>query len=147
MHFASGRSTKGEDENIEVVRASPISSIYLHLVFFSIIVYPNMAQLNHDLTSSNSADHTSSSTSAAHHNNNYYFDVFISHRGPDVKKTLASHLYHRLLVHGLRVFLDYQELQEGDKLTSQIEGAIRSASVNIAIFSANYAESSWCMNE
>jgi hypothetical protein len=64
-----------------------------------------------------------------------------------VKKTLASHLYHRLLVHGLRVFLDYQELQEGDKLTSQIEGAIRSASVNIAIFSANYAESSWCMNE
>lgn len=77
--------------------------------------------------------------------NNY--DVFINHRGPDVKKTLASHLYHRLLVHGLQIFLDFEELQEGDNLTSQIEGAIRTTSVHIVIFSTNYAESNWCLNE
>eukprot|EP00253_Pinus_taeda_P011449 PITA_11449 len=77
--------------------------------------------------------------------NNYH--VFISHRGPDVKKTFASHLYRRFLLHGYRVFLDQQELQEGDSITSQIESAIRTASVHVAIFSPGYAESNWCLNE
>lgn len=79
--------------------------------------------------------------------NNYHFDIFINHRGPDVKKTFASHLYRRLITHGLRVFLDNQELQEGENLTSQIKGAIASASVHVAIFSATYAESKWCLDE
>ena len=77
----------------------------------------------------------------------FQFDVFINHRGPDVKKGLASHLHHRLTAHGLRVFLDKEELQVGNKLTPQIEGAIKTASVHVAIFSPLYAESSWCLNE
>eukprot|EP00253_Pinus_taeda_P035438 PITA_35438 len=81
-------------------------------------------------------------------NNSYgYYHVFISHRGPDVKRTFASHLYRRFLLHGYRVFLDQQEWQEGDCITSQIESAIRTASVHVAIFSPGYAESSWCLNE
>lgn len=64
-----------------------------------------------------------------------------------MKKTFASHLYRRLISYGLRVFLDYQELQEGESLTCQIHGAIRSASVQIAIFSPTYAESNWCLDE
>jgi hypothetical protein len=73
--------------------------------------------------------------------------IFINHRGPDCKKTFATDLYNRLCKHGLRVFLDVEELQEGDRLTSQIEGAIGTASVHIAIFSRRYAESEWCLNE
>jgi len=84
----------------------------------------------------------SSSTAA---NSNY--DVFINHRGLDVKKTFASHLYRRLRLYGLRVFLDQPELQWRDYLTHQIEGAIRSASFHVAIFSSGYAESTWCLNE
>jgi len=79
--------------------------------------------------------------------NCYQYDVFLNHRGPDVKKTFASDLYRRLKAHGLRVFLDQQELQKGEKLTCQIEGAIRAASVHIAIFSPNHAESKWCLDE
>lgn len=75
------------------------------------------------------------------------YDVFINHRGPDVKNTFASHLYRRLLQRGLRVFLDKQELQEGLNFTSQIQSAIRSASVHVAIFSPRYAESKWCLDE
>eukprot|EP00253_Pinus_taeda_P002203 PITA_02203 len=75
------------------------------------------------------------------------FDVFINHRGPDVKNTFASHLYHRLNSFGLKVFLDREELQQGEYFNSQIEGAIRTASVHVAIFSATYAESTWCLNE
>jgi hypothetical protein len=75
------------------------------------------------------------------------FDVFINHRGPDVKKTFASHLYRRLISYGLRVFLDYQEMQEGEDLKSQIQGAIKTASVHVAIFTPNYAASNWCLDE
>eukprot|EP00253_Pinus_taeda_P034611 PITA_34611 len=89
----------------------------------------------------------SPSTSYGTGNNSFQFDVFINHRGPDVKKGIASHLYHRLLADGLRVFLDIEELQGGDNLTPQIEGAIKTASVHVAIFSPRYAESSWCLRE
>ena len=73
--------------------------------------------------------------------------MFINHRGPDVKKNFASHLYRSLTEHGLRVFLDSQELQEGDNFSLQIEGAIRTASVHVVIFSPGYAESTRCLNE
>lgn len=75
------------------------------------------------------------------------YDVFINHRGLDVKKTFASHLYRRLQSYGLRVFLDQPELQRGDYFAPQIEGAIGSASVHVAIFSSGYAESTWCLKE
>lgn len=75
------------------------------------------------------------------------YNVFISHRGPDSKKTLASHLYHRLDGLGLRPFLDREVLQKGRKLDIQIEKAIANAYVHIVIFSETYGESEWCMKE
>lgn len=75
------------------------------------------------------------------------YDVFINHRGPDVKNTFASHLYGRLLQRGLRAFLDKRELQEGQNLTLQIQRAIRTATVHVAIFSPTYAQSKWCLDE
>ncbi|KAH9303604.1 hypothetical protein KI387_008008, partial [Taxus chinensis] len=75
------------------------------------------------------------------------YHVFINHRGPDVKKTLASLIYHALTRSGLRVFLDKKELRAGDSVSPAILSAIHSASVHIAIFSKRYAESAWCLNE
>jgi len=75
------------------------------------------------------------------------YDVFINHRGPDVKKTLAGLLYRDLKSKGLQVFLDQPELEPGHIIRSQIEAAIQGASVHIAIFSENYAESNWCLDE
>lgn len=101
---------------------------------------------NHKLASPSSCPSTSASISYAH-NNSYVYDVFINYRGPDCKKTLATDLYNRLRGYGLRVFLDQQELQEGDDLPSQIKGAIQKASVHLANFSQNYAQSSYCLDE
>eukprot|EP01018_Ginkgo_biloba_P021916 Gb_35242 [translate_table: standard] len=75
------------------------------------------------------------------------YDVFINHRGKDVKKSLASIIYHILQPYGLRVFLDVEELQQGDFIPANIQEAISTASVNIAIFSENYGESPWCLAE
>eukprot|EP00253_Pinus_taeda_P032894 PITA_32894 len=85
-----------------------------------------------------------SSSTAATSNLNY--DVFLSHRGVDVKKTFASYLYLRLSSSG-EVFLDLPELQRGDYFAPQIEHAIQSASVHVAILSPGYADSEWCLNE
>ncbi|KAH9303672.1 hypothetical protein KI387_008076 [Taxus chinensis] len=73
--------------------------------------------------------------------------IFINHRGPDVKKTLASLIHRELNKFGLHVFLDKQELQTGYLLTPAITEAITSASVHIAIFSPRYAESACDLGE
>eukprot|EP01018_Ginkgo_biloba_P005109 Gb_04246 [translate_table: standard] len=75
------------------------------------------------------------------------YDVFINHRGPDVKNTLADTLYEFLKSAGVRAFLDREELQRGEVLNNTIADAISNASVHIAILSKRYCESSWCLDE
>eukprot|EP00253_Pinus_taeda_P005776 PITA_05776 len=95
------------------------------------------------------AHNTTASTSASNPSApNSDFHIFINHRGCDVKKTFAGYLYLRLTkTHGLRVFLDQPELEAGKRILSQIKQAIEVASIQIAIFSENYANSKWCLDE
>ena len=91
-------------------------------------------------TAASTPDHDPSASASS-------YDIFLNHRGPDVKNTFASYLYRRLVQQGLRVFLDRSELKEGLNFNSQIQAAIRTASVHVAIFSPRYAESKWCLDE
>ncbi|XP_057842432.2 probable 2' cyclic ADP-D-ribose synthase BdTIR [Cryptomeria japonica] len=75
------------------------------------------------------------------------YHVFINHCGKDVKKTVASLVYHTLSNKQLKVFLDYKSLQQGQPFPLTIQQAIASASIHIAIFSNKYAESAWCLRE
>ncbi|GLJ45967.1 hypothetical protein SUGI_0967970 [Cryptomeria japonica] len=75
------------------------------------------------------------------------YDVFVSHHGGDVKHSLADTIYKALDSTGLRVFLDKDELKLGDFFPNALEEAMRSASIHIAIFSENYANSPWCLAE
>ncbi|GLJ44460.1 hypothetical protein SUGI_0932860 [Cryptomeria japonica] len=75
------------------------------------------------------------------------FDVFINHRGPDVKHKLAGSIYNILNDMEITVFLDSKELEYGDFMPTTLEAAMRGASLHIAIFSKRYAESPWCLEE
>ncbi|XP_059069222.1 disease resistance protein Roq1 isoform X2 [Cryptomeria japonica] len=75
------------------------------------------------------------------------FDVFINHRGPDVKHTLALQLHKSLTDLGLKVFLDSEEMELGEAFPCTVHDAICSSLVHIAIFSKRYAESAWCLAE
>ncbi|GLJ16848.1 hypothetical protein SUGI_0290400 [Cryptomeria japonica] len=75
------------------------------------------------------------------------YDVFINHRGPDSKQTLAASIYHALKLMGLEVFLDEPELDLGDSIPSEIQHAIATSFLHIAILSPRYAESTWCLEE
>ncbi|KAH9290391.1 hypothetical protein KI387_034508, partial [Taxus chinensis] len=74
-------------------------------------------------------------------------DVFINHRGTDVKHTLAKAIYDILIFKGLNVCLDVWWLETGDEIPSELQAAMSSASVHIAIFSENYVQSPWCLAE
>jgi hypothetical protein len=91
---------------------------------------------------------SSSSTASCSSSISYKsYDVFINHRGPDVKTTFATDLYRSLSSRGLRVFLDKPELEVGQNISPQILHAIETSFIHIAIFSLTYAESNWCLDE
>eukprot|EP00253_Pinus_taeda_P033013 PITA_33013 len=98
------------------------------------------------------ADHTGditciASSSSSSTNTGQVYEFFLNHRGPDTKKGLASHIYRRLIVSELNVFLDQPELRKGENILHQIKEAIGTASVHVAIFSPTYAQSTWCLEE
>ncbi|XP_013588331.1 PREDICTED: protein PHLOEM PROTEIN 2-LIKE A8-like isoform X1 [Brassica oleracea var. oleracea] len=78
-------------------------------------------------------------------NTNYINDqVFISFRGKDERYGFLTYLKQRLLESNVNVFID--ENAAGEPLEN-IFGRIRKSRIAIVIFSKNYAESSWCLDE
>ncbi|GLJ15144.1 hypothetical protein SUGI_0247760 [Cryptomeria japonica] len=75
------------------------------------------------------------------------YDVFLNHRGADVKESVGSLIFHNLRNKGFNVFFDKNSIQVGDNIAESIEVAIQSACVHLLIFSPNYAESAWCLKE
>ncbi|CAN7082402.1 unnamed protein product [Brassica oleracea var. botrytis] len=71
--------------------------------------------------------------------------VFINFRGKQLRNGFVSHLEKALRKDGINVFIDRDETKGKDLsiLFSRIEGS----RVALAIFSALYTESSWCLNE
>ncbi|GLJ27489.1 hypothetical protein SUGI_0539290 [Cryptomeria japonica] len=75
------------------------------------------------------------------------YDVFLSFRGPDVRKTLVDHLYQSLSTAGVNVFLDSEKLEKGEDIGMNLEQAIQDSTIYIPIFSPDYATSAWCLKE
>ncbi|XP_059069679.1 disease resistance protein Roq1-like [Cryptomeria japonica] len=75
------------------------------------------------------------------------YHVFLSFRGPDVRKTLVDHLFQALSAAGLNVFIDSHRLKKGEIIESSLERAIESSAIRIPIFSKGYATSAWCLKE
>ena len=75
------------------------------------------------------------------------YDVFINHRGPDVKKAFVAHLYEALSSWGIRAFLDAEDIGYAVPVFEEIDKALKGACVHVAIFSKGYAESIYCLDE
>jgi len=73
--------------------------------------------------------------------------VFLSFRGKDTRASFTSHLYAALQKAGIKVFIDDNELQRGDHISSSLSRAIEQSQISIIVFSKNYADSRWCLNE
>lgn len=75
------------------------------------------------------------------------FEVFLSFRGSDNRRTFIDHLYHRLKDAGIRAFRDDEELRVGEEIGPELMKSIKQSKIAMPIFSKNYASSKWCLTE
>ncbi|KAK2986894.1 hypothetical protein RJ640_028461 [Escallonia rubra] len=77
----------------------------------------------------------------------WMYDVFLSFRGEDTRKNFVDHLYDALAARNIRTFKDDRSLEKGNSISPELFKAIEGSRFAIVIFSRNYAESSWCLDE
>ncbi|KAL1191673.1 Disease resistance protein RML1B [Cardamine amara subsp. amara] len=77
---------------------------------------------------------------------NYKFNIFASFHGPDVRKTLLSHIREDFKRNGITMFND-QDIERSATIAPSLTKAIRESRISIVILSKKYASSSWCLDE
>ncbi|CAN1828261.1 Disease resistance protein L6 [Linum perenne] len=102
---------------------------------------PSMETSHTESSSSKSSSDSSSALPVGE------YEVFLSFRGPDVRKTFADHLYTCLVRSKILTFRDDEELRKGEKISTSIVQAITLSKIHIPVFSENYASSKWCLQE
>lgn len=87
----------------------------------------------------------SSSSSSSNYGRSY--EVFLSFRGEDTRKTFVGHLFNALIEKGIHTFMDDKELKRGRSISSELMKAIGESKFAVVVFSKNYASSTWCLEE
>ncbi|KAJ9554582.1 hypothetical protein OSB04_018627 [Centaurea solstitialis] len=98
-------------------------------------------------TSSSSVDSTPPSSSSSSSSQSCKHDVFLSFRGTDVRNTFVDHLYSALDEQGIYTFKDDTTLPRGETIGPSLFKAIEESHIAVIVFSENYADSSWCLQE
>ncbi|KAK8633471.1 hypothetical protein V6N13_014316 [Hibiscus sabdariffa] len=75
------------------------------------------------------------------------YDVFLSFRGEDTRTNFTDHLYDALQRSGILTFRDDPELEAGQEIAPELFQAIHQSWCSVIVFSKNYADSSWCLEE
>ncbi|KAK8573661.1 hypothetical protein V6N13_009749 [Hibiscus sabdariffa] len=75
------------------------------------------------------------------------YDVFLSFRGEDTRTNFTDHLYDALQRSGIVTFRDDPELEAGEEIAPELFQAIHQSWCSVIVFSKNYADSSWCLEE
>ncbi|KAJ0896120.1 putative TIR domain, P-loop containing nucleoside triphosphate hydrolase [Helianthus annuus] len=75
------------------------------------------------------------------------YDVFLSFRGEDTRKSFVDHLYMALEQQGIYTYKDDKTLARGESIGPTLLKAIQESRIAVVVFSENYADSSWCLAE
>ncbi|KAM0030856.1 putative TIR domain, P-loop containing nucleoside triphosphate hydrolase [Helianthus debilis subsp. tardiflorus] len=87
------------------------------------------------------------STSASSVQKSFKYDVFLSFRGEDTRKTFVGHLYHALHCRGIDTYKDDEKIKKGEVISKELIESIQDSRFYIIVFSKDYASSSWCLDE
>ena len=74
------------------------------------------------------------------------YDVFLSFRGEDTREGFTGYLYKALCDKGIHTFID-DKLQKGEEIYEELIQSIKNSLILVVVFSENYAESKWCLDE
>ncbi|KAL5563653.1 hypothetical protein UlMin_033400 [Ulmus minor] len=75
------------------------------------------------------------------------YEVFISFRGEDTRNSFTSFLHYVLCREKIKTYIDEEGLGRGDEISSALMRAIEESMISVVVFSENYANSSWCLDE
>ncbi|CAL2241115.1 unnamed protein product [Prunus armeniaca] len=75
------------------------------------------------------------------------YDVFLSFRGEDTRKTFTDHLYTAFVNSGIQTFRDDDELERGENIKPGLQKTIQESRSSVIVFSKDYASSKWCLDE
>ncbi|KAK8329879.1 hypothetical protein V6Z12_A11G355800, partial [Gossypium hirsutum] len=75
------------------------------------------------------------------------YDVFLSFRGEDTRKSFTDHLYDALNRTGIVTFRDDPKLEAGEEIAPELLKAIQQSWCSVIVFSETYALSGWCLEE
>ncbi|KAJ9158908.1 hypothetical protein P3X46_024451 [Hevea brasiliensis] len=89
---------------------------------------------------------TMASTSSTPPDQYKTWDAFISFRGKDIRQGFLSHLFKALSGKQINAFLD-ENLEKGEEISSSLLETIEDSYVSVVVFSENYADSPWCLDE
>ncbi|KAJ9542511.1 hypothetical protein OSB04_029017 [Centaurea solstitialis] len=65
----------------------------------------------------------------------------------NTRNSFVDHLHTSLVQKGIRVFKDDEMLRGGKRISSELLKAIEESRFAVVVFSQNYANSSWCLDE
>ena len=75
------------------------------------------------------------------------YDVFLSFRGEDTRRSFTDHLLAALKRKSILTFKDDEGLDRGKFILSELLKAIEESRFAVIIFSKSYASSRWCLDE
>ncbi|KAJ0545037.1 putative TIR domain, P-loop containing nucleoside triphosphate hydrolase [Helianthus annuus] len=90
---------------------------------------------------------TTSHSVPASMSQSWNYDVFLSFRGEDTRKSFVDHLYMALVQQGIQTYKDDETLARGESIGPTLLKAIQDSRIAVIVFSKNYADSSWCLDE
>ena len=75
------------------------------------------------------------------------YTVFLSFRGKDTCEGFPNYLYRALGNKGINTIINDIDLPRGEEISKNFIQAIKNSSILVIVFSENYAESKWCLDE
>ncbi|KAM7465503.1 hypothetical protein LguiB_013065 [Lonicera macranthoides] len=106
-----------------------------------------VSQIKEEEPPFSSCSYSEGEPSNNHRRHGWKYDVFLSFRGEDTRKTFVHHLYSALHQRGIFTFRDDERLERGKSIALELLKAIELSRFAIVVFSKNYASSSWCLDE
>ena len=73
--------------------------------------------------------------------------MFLSFRGKDTRRSFTDHLYSALIRCNIKTFRDDEGLRKGEEISPELLQAIEESRIAVVVFSKNYADSKWCLEE
>ena len=89
---------------------------------------------------------TNEGVSSSSSTRRWKYDVFLSFRGEDTRAGFTTYLYKALEQKGINTFMD-DKLPRGEEISTELLKTIEESMVLVIVFSKNYAESKWCLDE